>query len=50
MKLRISEAMASRLLGLFLCVATVGGTLALFGSVPLIARVGAEIQAAGQSR
>lgn len=50
MKLKISEAMINRLLSLFLCVVTVGGTLALFGSVPLIARVGAAIQEAGQSR
>lgn len=49
MKLRISEAMANRLLSLLLCMATVGGTLALFGSVPLIARVGAAIQEADQA-
>lgn len=50
MKLKISEAMANRLLGLLLCVATVGGTLALFGSVPLIAQVGAAIQEAEKAK
>ncbi|GAB4144427.1 MAG: hypothetical protein Fur0046_21810 [Cyanobacteria bacterium J069] len=43
MKPTMSESVASRVLGLLLCIATVGGTLGLFGSVPLIARVGAEI-------
>lgn len=49
MKLRMSEAMTNRLLSLLLCMATVGGTLALFGSVPLIAQVGAAIREADRA-
>ncbi|WP_448599183.1 hypothetical protein [Thermoleptolyngbya sp.] len=49
MRLRISDATANRLLSLLLCMATVGGTLALFGSVPLIAQVVAAIQETDQA-